>query len=123
MGVFTRAGSIDRVQFLASPVNPRQLPPVSLKSFFIVSCYGMQRAALDALPAACALLKAAYAGCFAVTNVIEGEQAERAGRHTATASAAACGIDLRDALQLWFQSPRSICFHVNSGLVWVREKG
>ena len=47
----------------------------------------------------------------------------RAGRYTAATAAAACGIDLRDVLQVLFQSPRSICFHVNSGFACVREKG
>ena len=62
-------------------------------------------------------------GGFAVTDRVEGDQAGEAGGHAAAATGAAGGIDPGDIPMVRFQSPRSICFQVNSGFACVREKG
>ena len=62
-------------------------------------------------------------GMLAESRHFQRDYPGRAGRYTAATAGAACGIDPRDVLQVRSQSPRSICFQVNSGFACVREKG
>ena len=84
---------------------------------------GFNRALCDAAAAQVAAVRVHDHGMLAESRHFQRDYPGRAGRYTAAAAAAACGIDLRDVLQVWFQSPRSICCHVNSGFACVREKG
>jgi hypothetical protein len=85
--------------------------------------YCLERTAFLAEPAVRAFFGEADVSCFVVADGVKGDQAERTGGHAAAAAAAAGGIDPRDIRMAGFQSPRSICFQVNSGFDCVREKG
>jgi hypothetical protein len=85
--------------------------------------YGFNRALCRAAAAQVAAIRVHDRGVLAESRHFERDDPDGAGRYTAAAAAAAGRIDLRDALQAWLQSPRSSCFHVNSGFAWVREKG
>jgi len=84
---------------------------------------GFNRALCNAAAAPVAAIRVHDQGMLSESRHFKRDYPGRAGRYTASAAGAACGIDLRYALQVWFQSPRSICFHVNSVFACVREKG
>ena len=84
---------------------------------------GFNRALCNAAATQAAAVRVHVHRLLAESRHFKRDYPGRAGRYTAATAAAACGIDLRDVLQAWFQSPRSICFHVNSGFACVREKG
>ena len=83
----------------------------------------LNRALCDAAAAPVAAVWVHDQGMLAESRHFQRNYPGRTGSYTAATAAAACGIDLRDVLQVRLQSPRSICFHVNSGFDCVREKG
>ncbi len=84
---------------------------------------GSNQTAFYAQLAAGTVLRAEDDGAFTVYDGIEGDYFFRTGRYTTAASAATVGVDAGCILMVALQSPRSICFHVNSGFDCLREKG
>ena len=83
---------------------------------------GFNRALCNAAAAQAAAIWVHDQGMLAESRHFKREYLFGAGCHATAAAAAAAGIDNRNRCQAGY-SPRSICFHVNSGFACVREKG
>ena len=83
---------------------------------------GFNRALRNAVAAQVAAIWVDNHGMLAETRYLKREYLFGTGRHAAAATAASSGNDHRNGSQAGY-SPRSICFHVNSGFACVREKG